>query len=273
VRQVNVEAVPLHHQLGLHAPAKVAEVEERHVNLGVVNLVKHVVYALVGNLKLRLWRAQHKDTPRKALLQLLELERVLRGRQWLHAMCLELLVSDGRRGDDQLALVHGQRCVPRGQVLKEGCLQRLPLAPRSTACKLHARCTLAGVTVTLGYTVRNRLDLENAVLGLDRDAVSLRVGLVRPRVLCADGPTQAGSDSGKCLGLLEVDVQVVEGVVRICTLVLCVHVLFLGVCKPLLCGTDPVLCLRNVALDHLNRRHFSCLVYSKKARCLFQFFQ
>lgn len=57
VREVNVEPVPLNQELNLHVAAIVAEVEERHVNLGVVNLVELIVYTLVGNLKLRLWRA------------------------------------------------------------------------------------------------------------------------------------------------------------------------------------------------------------------------
>ena len=100
VRQVNVEPAPLDHQLSLHVAAIVAEVEERHVNLGVVNLVKLIIYTPVGNLKLRLWRAEDKHTARKALLELLQFERVRGSFKRLHAERLERLVADGSRGDD-----------------------------------------------------------------------------------------------------------------------------------------------------------------------------
>jgi len=186
VREVNVEAVPLHHQLDLLLAAIVAEVEEGHIDLCVIDLVIGVGHTLIGDLELSLWSAEHKDAARKAPLELLELQGVLGSLERLHTEGLERLVCDGSRGDDHLTLVHWQGCVKGLIVGEESLREGLLGPPRGVVLKLPARAARA-LLVNMEAAVRNRLHLEDAVLGLDGDAVGLWVGLVRPLELGANG--------------------------------------------------------------------------------------
>jgi len=97
VREVNVEATPLDHQLDLVVIEELLEGAAYHVRFQAIN--KHAV-SLDLNLLASARRAQNKDATRKALLKLLELQCVLSSLERLHAEGLERLVRDGRGGDD-----------------------------------------------------------------------------------------------------------------------------------------------------------------------------
>ncbi len=222
VGKVDIEAVPLCHQLRLPVcrQAEVGEVKDGALELLGVDLVapglgvgRHLIVDVL-DLELLVGRRENKRAARKALLELLQLERIGAARERRAGELIKLPCRDeGHRGVDRAAL--WQRGTPRGLRRKEALGERGARPPgrvrhaeavrESDLAAGHAAADV--VVVAVAATVRHALDLKNAVLLNDGHAVGLRIQ--DPLELRALG---AWRIKQRLLGLrkLQLDVKLVE---------------------------------------------------------------
>ena len=130
MREVNIETLPLRHEVGLAWGA--SEVGELLADLIPVLAVDAVLVdlAVVHGYDLQLLLIGRKDhrRARKALLKLFQATAIRQHEERLHAKLLKRAVRELRLRDRQHA-AHGQRAAPVRPRLKEGLDERAARAP------------------------------------------------------------------------------------------------------------------------------------------------